>query len=144
MTTRKPMHAMPVEAVVLAVSAVALLCGGCQFSDPDEPHPCTAIYVAGVSIEVTDAGTGFPAACGAVLYVTEGAYAEADSGICLAGRPDEEQYLWLSGAYERAGVYDLRIEKDGYVAWEREGVVVTADACHVRTVHLAVALQPLP
>jgi len=29
-------------------------------------------------------------------------------------------------------------------AMQAGGVMVTADACHVRTVHLAVALQPLP
>jgi len=129
---------------VVAVLCLAVFPSGCSDgdSDPLSPGPCTAIYVAGVLVEVSDSETGFPAACGATLIVTEGSYQEENAGICLSGRPDEEQYQWLTGAYERPGVYTLRIEKHGYVPWEQAAVVVEAGGCHVQTVDLVVALEP--
>jgi hypothetical protein len=49
-----------------------------------------------------------------------------------------------AAAHERAGIYSLHLELDGYQAWDTAGIQVNRDECHVRTVNLAAALQPAP
>jgi hypothetical protein len=45
-------------------------------------------------------------------------------------------------AHERAGVYTVTVQQDGYANWTRNDVTVTHDECHVRTVQLTALLQP--
>lgn len=100
---------------------------------------CTENLLAGVTVEVRDASTAAPAACGVTGEIREGDFVEplGDSGSC-ATHPD---LAYLSGAYERPGTYRVSISKPGYKEWVRDGVVVTADACHVRTAFLSANLE---
>lgn len=100
---------------------------------------CTENLVAGVTVEVRDAMTAAPAACAATGEVREGDYVDplGDFGSCAT----YPELAYLSGAYERAGTYRVSISKPGYKEWVRDGVVVTADACHVRTAFLSANLE---
>jgi len=107
----------------------------------DSPIYCTANFVWGLQVSVQDSVTGAPAASGAELIAREGAY--ADTSRFPANRPDLDD-LPLVGAGERAGTYTVTVRKAGFVDWERDGIVVTADECHVRPVHLSARLQRTP
>jgi len=45
-------------------------------------------------------------------------------------------------AEERAGVYDVLIQAEGYQEWNASSVRVRQGVCHVETVELAAALVP--
>jgi hypothetical protein len=126
---------------------LALALGSCDLGGT----LCTAEVVPAIEVEVRDATTGAPAACNALLVVREGAFvdsvaasnvfdpsAPADSTGGCGRLPD---LLGLSGAEERSGTYSVRVEKPGYVTWERTSVRVPVDECHVRTARFDVALE---
>ena len=93
---------------------------------------CTDLYAYGVSVTVTDAGTGQPVT-NATLTLTDGAYTEVMQYIPTG------DYV---GAGERAGTYTLTAGAPGYQSQTIENIVVTADECHVQGVHRNVALGP--
>ena len=101
---------------------------------------CTDELRAGITVEVRDALTGTPAACGASGEARDGTYI---APLTDEGRCTEAPMTWayLTGAWERAGVYTVAIRKPGYRDWVQEQVVVTADACHVQPVSLQANLE---
>ncbi|MEP0547553.1 MAG: hypothetical protein ABJF88_11525 [Rhodothermales bacterium] len=115
--------------------AFVLLSAGC---DAIQSGNCTAEAEPAIEVEVIDAATGEPAAEGATGVVTEGAY--SDSLIVIGINADNQEFL-LGGAYERTGTYDVRVEKEGYQTWTREGVRVRGDDCGPRTVRLTAQLE---
>lgn len=100
------------------------------------PLACTDVFVYGITVAVLDADSGRPVADEATLTLQDGPYVETVTSS-WDGRS-------LSGAGERAGTYDLAIERPGYRSWSRSGIVVNADECHVRGVSLDARLEPLP
>jgi hypothetical protein len=76
--------------------------------------------------KVTGASSGFT---DVVVVARDGAY--ADSVVHAVYPPPHETSIAL--AYERAGTYSLSVRASGYQAWERTGIVVDADRCHVVT-----------
>lgn len=102
-----------------------------------DPGACTTEAVPTMVVEVRDAETGAPAAAGAHGYAEEAAF-KAD----LIGPDAGADALHLYGPFERAGTYRVTVMKAGYVTWQQEGVQVSRDECHVRTVHLRADLQP--
>lgn len=50
----------------------------------------------------------------------------------------------LMSAGERPGTYTVTVSKPGFRDWQRAGIVVTADECHVHPVELSARLQPSP
>jgi hypothetical protein len=122
------------EGVGLAFVAGLILCAaGC--GDTTGPGICTAQYVYGLNVEVRDALSHEPAAAGAMITASDGAYVDT-----LRVMPDG---LLALGAGERAGVYTLTIRKPGYQVWESIGIRVDRDRCHVHPVVLQVGIQPL-
>jgi len=101
--------------------------------DSTEPIFCTEEYRAGINVEVVDAVSGSGLADGATLTIREGDYVESWT--------DAFGGTTLSGAWERAGTYDVTVARDGYHTWIRTGVVVTEDECHVQAVALRAELQ---
>jgi len=97
-------------------------------------HGCNDDVRRGLNVQVVDASTGSDI-CGSQVVATDGSYIETlqetawDAG-CL-----------YSGATERAGTYGLDVSAMGYQSAHRDGVVVTADACHVQTVTVVIALS---
>jgi len=118
------------EAPAVAVDSLPRLVG------------CTADARPGVVLAVEDARTGAPLS-GYALWLRREAPGAApaalpvDSAMVTAPPPAP----W-AGALEQPGRYALRVAKAGYRAWDSTGIVVTSDACHVRTVHLRVRLRP--
>ena len=107
-----------------------VLCGCPGFLGP----VCTANFAYGVNATVTDAVTGEPVA-DATLILSAGSYQET-----MQAFPDGD----FVGAGERAGTYTLTASAPGYQDLTIDSIVVTADECHVRGVHVDVPLQPAP
>ncbi len=97
---------------------------------------CTLEARQGIAVEVSDSVTGAVITRGYTVIVTEGAYRDSVSF------PLEGPLPYPDFAVERAGTYRVTVRSSGYKEWTRAGVHVTADECHVRTVILAVRLQP--
>ena len=121
---------MSARACLIASALLVLYACG----DDTLTGPCTANYVTGLSISVTDAVTGAPVV-GVSAEIREGSW--VDPYVMVSGNT-------VMGAGERRGVYTITIRKDGYADWTRSGVKVTGDRCHVRTVRLEAALVPKP
>jgi hypothetical protein len=92
---------------------------------------CTSQVQAGIAVEVKDAATGVPAADGARGIVRDGAFVDSLFGTSTH----------MSGAYERPGVYEVIIAKEGYREWRTAGVEVTSGRCHVNTAQLLAMLE---
>jgi hypothetical protein len=124
-----------------ALSVLGLAASGCDLTDGD--IVCTSNIVWGLNVTVQDSLTGAPTASGARLIARDGAYADTASVPIGHPTPDSEV---LRSAEERPGVYSVTVEKDGFLTWERTGVVVTPDGydCHVVPVHLVARLRRAP
>jgi hypothetical protein len=92
---------------------------------------CTEEARAGLSVSVTDSLLGPVVFTGLSVVVYEGAYRDSILQATYPGAPFEGP---LGFAYERAGTYGIEIRADGYASWNRAGVVVERDECHVITV----------
>jgi hypothetical protein len=103
-----------------------------------EPY-CTASVEPGLIVYIVDAVDGTPQATDAVGFALDGGYSDALKPSILHGTT----LVALQAASERPGVYQVHIEKPGYQTWTRSNVRVMADACHVRTVQVTAALQPV-
>ncbi len=99
---------------------------------PDRPVACTAIFVSGVNVSLTNIQTGAPIS-GATLTLTEGSYNET---------LQELQPGQYTGAGERAGTYSLIVATDGFGTETRDNIFVDADQCHVIPVTLDITMTP--
>lgn len=121
--------------------AIALLtAGGCDVLD-NPGAACTANFVFGLEVMVQDSSTGAPAASGAQLIAQDGPW--ADTVGFPPNRPDLDARPLVS-AGERPGTYAVTVRKSGFRDWQRSGVVVRADECHVHPAQLTARLQPAP
>ena len=137
--------------VVAPFAVLAFTCFACSSGSDPEPGRrdlfptqwvgCTEMLVAGLAVEVRDAVTGEPAAAGATAMIRDGSYEEMllVGGVPFPPPPDA---VIMSGAWERPGTYDIKVEKPGYTTWSRSGVEVTHDDCHVLTVRVLADLEP--
>lgn len=130
------LRCFPRYCAALSVLAVA----GCDLLDSSETT-CTANFVFGLVVAVQDSSTGAPAASGAQLIAQDGTW--ADTVGFPPSRPDLDAQQLVS-AGERAGSYTVTVRKAGFQDWQRTGVIVTADECHVHPVELTARLQPAP
>lgn len=118
----------PLVVLVLVLNG----CGEGGGSDSDV-WACTASIEPGIRIEVVDRETGIPISCGARAILTDEEYVESiensSEGACFDS-------LMLAGAFERPGIYNITVSKEGYLDWTAESVEVTSSICHVNTVTL--------
>ncbi|HEY9517449.1 MAG TPA: carboxypeptidase-like regulatory domain-containing protein [Gemmatimonadaceae bacterium] len=116
--------------LIVAGAALVTGCGALT-----SPVVCTSEARSGIAVEVLDSSSNAPVGEGAKITARDGAF------IQTAITADE--YPGPYGlAHERAGVYTVTVQQDGYAIWTRSDVVVTRDQCHVRTVELTALLQP--
>ncbi len=122
--------ASPPLVAPIAVALLALLGGGpsCQMQG------CTEEAVNGLSVRVLDAATDQPI-CDAKVTATDGAHSEL-----LSLFPGSQ--CVYSGATERAGTYQITVERNGYLSATRDSVTVTEDDCHVDPQVLTLELTP--
>ena len=78
-----------------------------------------------------------PAAEGATLVIREDAYSETVTG-------DFPSQLYLQGAQERPGMYQLTVTKESYRVWMRDNVSVKRGTCNVIPVHMTALLERNP
>jgi hypothetical protein len=117
----------------IGVFSVILGLAGC--APPTEPHVCTAIAVDALVVTVVDSASG-QRLCDATVTVIDGAFTEA-----LRPFPGIAECTY-SGPTERAGLYEVRVTRSGYVPANMTNVRVNADECHVIPVKLTVSLRP--
>lgn len=132
-------HPMRLHRILLVVAL--LTTAGCDLLDENLGVECTDNFVNGLEVAVQDSSTGAPAASGAELIAQDGAW--ADTVRFPPNRPEYDA-LRLASAGERPGTYTVTVRKAGFRDWQRSGIVVTADECHVHTVELMARLQPAP
>lgn len=115
------------------IAGLALLITGCPnlFNNGDNNIVCTAVFVFGLSVTVTD-DMGDPVS-GATLTLTEGTYTETMA---------EFQTGQFAGAGERAGTYTLTVEASGFEPVTLNNIQITADECHVIPVNQDVTMTP--
>lgn len=142
-------------AASLCAGVLLVGCGGSSISNvtpgrgasptptPSPDVVCTTSIEPGYRLAVLDDATGEPLNSGVTVTAKDGDYTETFvSPQPLTSEPVPNANVF-QGAPERVGTYTLRVTKSGYVPYERTGVVVTANECHVNTVNLEARLTPL-
>lgn len=105
-------------------------CGGSN--EPFTPIVCTDQALPAIAVLVEHRENGDPLAD--VLVIAEdGSFADS------ATTRNEGQ---ASLAHERAGTYEVMVEKNGFSPWSRSNVTVDEGECHVNTVELTARLSP--
>jgi aromatic ring hydroxylase len=117
-----------IGVILLAASVIA----SCTVFDG--PRFCAAIASPGISVMVRDSITDAIVGEGARVIATEGVYADT-SQFSLG--PEGPHHL----AMERAGIYTVTVEQEGYRLWSRSGVRVRRGECGVITVPITARLQ---
>jgi len=125
-----------------ALSGVLLL-GGCEFLGIAEPVACRGVISRAIEVEVRDARSGEPAAHGAIGIAREGGYVDSLRVVGWMSAPSPETAVLLGGVDERPGVYSVRVEKAGYLPWQRSGVHAEQGVCGVITAQLQAFLEPV-
>jgi hypothetical protein len=98
---------------------------------------CTPSIEPAIIVTVFDARQGVPLK--ADILVKDGNFQEKLNlqGVTAAGQ------VIYGGAFERPGVYTVRISKDGYETSVVEEIKVAKNECHVVTRKLRVDLKPI-
>ena len=116
---------------VIASLGLALLTSGCK----SPLVACDLNLVYGLTIVVTDSATGaFLGGPETTVEVRDGSYVDTLPPF----GPSE-----YSGAGERPGTYSVKVQRGGYRVWQRNGIRVREDECHVINVQVQARLQPL-
>ena len=121
------------------LAAAALGLAACAVpSDPN--YACTAVFVPGVTVTITDSLTGTIAGMtGAWAAAREGTYSDSAAALSLPSQ------LVVNLAGERVGTYVVSVGATGYKTQSTSGVtVVKPDACHVKTVLINARLVRTP
>jgi len=92
---------------------------------------CTLEARSIMTITVTDSISGAQITQGLSGNVTEGNFTANMNVFGSQLVPD---------VYERAGTYNVTVNATGYKTWQKNGVVVTKDVCHVQTVQTTAKL----
>ena len=111
------------KRIILAALVLSAACTGRE--EPAEPAPgviCTREARSALMVTVLDASSG-ARVTGANVRATTVDFSEELSEF-------DGVY---SGAYERAGTYTIVVSHPDYQQWQRTGVVVGEDECHVIT-----------
>ncbi len=124
----------------LLLSALSLSLMGCLSNTDEENVACTTEFVPGLSIDVIDESTNESIACGVTVIIQDGNYEE---GVTVDAAPGCDDTQKIYGAYERAGTYNIKAVKPGYLETTLSDVVVTENVCHVKTVNLTIELTAL-
>ena len=100
---------------------------------------CTPSVDPSIVVFVVNDSDGTPEAEGAWGWIQDGEYVEdfhnhrwSPDGVLLS----------FQAGYERTGIFDVFVRKDGFADWERLDVRVDKGACHVNTVELTASLRP--
>jgi hypothetical protein len=122
---------------IRAFSAILIaLMPGMNTSEPNRMNRCTASIEPAIAVTVSDARTGSPLE--ATIFVEDGNFQEQ---LSFRGVTGASQIIY-GGAFERPGVYTVKVSRSGYEGAVLRDIKVTKDECHVVTQNLTVALSP--
>lgn len=127
------------QSILLMVPCVVL--AGCE-NFPFRGTDCTLIANYGLAVSVVDSITNAPRGAGALVTATDGSFTESTRGGIPTAGAAEPKTLYLVS--ERKGTYNITVTRDGYALWQKSGVKVTGDECHVRTQEITARLKALP
>lgn len=117
---------LPVKWILLAVLVAACGIVGLQ--------SCPSLGRPSVQLSIHNAATG-EAIDGASAVIRDGAFADSVT-TNTAGA--------AVFVFDRAGTYDVQVEKEGFETWRRSDVVVELNDCgHAETANLDADLLPL-
>ena len=121
------------RSIILGATLATIACSAREEPQAEPPQTiCTLEARAGLLVTVLDAATGRNLAPDANVRVTDGEYSEMLN-------PIEGTYV---GAYERAGTYTVVVSAPGHAQWQRIGVTVGRDECHVVAEQVEARLTP--
>ena len=95
-----------------------------------ESIDCTLELRYSITLTVVDSVSGSAVPDSLTAWATADAFADT---VRVSG---EIGARGVAFGEERPGTYAVGVEAPGYLPWRAEGVVVTADECHVRPVAL--------
>jgi hypothetical protein len=102
---------------------------------------CITRPFAGLRVTVVDSLTESPPSEASLIATSPGFTDSTGPVQPISVRPTQS-VLVLYAVHERQpGIYSVLVRSPGYRNWLRNGVEVTADVCHVRTVALTARLQ---
>ena len=94
-----------------------------------------------LTLHILDAQTGLPAAYR--TRVTTRAGLRMETTIHDTPTPDSLYQVRVGVGMETPGVYSVRVEKEGYQPWTRDGIVARGDECGlIESVPVEVLLEP--
>ena len=97
---------------------------------------CTSEARPSIRLTLVDSTTGAPILGEFTVMINDGDYLES---VSASNPPIEPTRIFLGE--ERPGIYRVKAKATGYQSWQRGGIRVTEDRCHVRTVEVEARLQ---
>ena len=119
------------HSILVATAAIPVAFGLACSPAATEPDGvvCTLSAAAGINLTIVDSLTGQPVALtGLWARAREGSY--VDSTIAAFTDP-QSGAVRMAMVYERRGTYAVTVHANGFQDWNKNGVVVTGDVCHV-------------
>jgi hypothetical protein len=121
------------NSVRITVCLLTAALGACS-----DPPICTTESVPAIELEVHEIGGGLAEEL-ARGVVQDGAY--QDSLVLWSWAPGAPIVpISYAAAFEREGTYSLHLEAAGHQPWDRAGIRVTRDECHVLTARVIATL----
>jgi hypothetical protein len=100
---------------------------------------CTAEFRFGLNVTVVDSISGANVPRPILIVATEGTY--SDTSKAALNAQDNIPFASWPLVGERAGTYTVLVRAAGYQDWQRNGVRIDRDACHVIPVALTARLR---
>lgn len=95
---------------------------------------CTAEVRNGLIVDLFDRETRDFLSCADAIAIDGDFQAELKTSCDMAGEDSK-------GLFERAGIYDMSVDKDGFLPFSTSDVHVQTDECHVSTTYVSIYLQ---
>ncbi len=114
-----------------------------KISPEDQGVACTDNIESGLWFELFDKETGERLHCDATITIEDGDYIE-ELIDCMGGSSaagDGDFIIGVGAAPERAGIYNVTIEKEGYQNWYSSNIEVSEGICHVNQVQIQAYLE---
>lgn len=125
------------KLTAVAVLGATFVAGSC-LRELEAPIACTAVAYAGIYVSVQDRFDDAPPPfVGIWARAVQGTYRDSTTESFTNNATGA---VTVALAYERKGTYDVTVHADGYVDFQQNGVLVTADECHVVPVEIVARL----
>jgi hypothetical protein len=121
------------KLMLILLTSIIIINTSC---DSEMDTNCTLESVAGLKVVVKDAITNELLPIDTSVIAQDGDYIETLVGLDVI---DEISFL---GAWERAGLYQVTVSKEGYQTYTTEPTIVSRDDCHVITQNITIYLVP--